>query len=159
VGSTCRRQTHPRALALSRCSVGPAHQHRSPFARPLNLTRGACLSDPSSPNRPRSPPWRRPRPRDFRQRPHTPKPFMDPPSLTRPPRSVAPSAEHPRPLSRSAHVPRKFHRRSPWSRARSVVAVEPSSCLLPRKAPPYQPQPRTPLNSSPSPLVRLVRAH
>jgi hypothetical protein len=67
---------HARSLSLFR---GPRSSAQKPVRSPVpSLTRGARLSDPSSPNRPRSLPWTCPRPRDFWPRPHTPEPFLDP---------------------------------------------------------------------------------
>jgi hypothetical protein len=60
---------------FSRCLAGPAHRPGSPFTRPLSLTRGFHLSDPSLPNRPRTTHaslWT-PRPR------RTPRPRPSPP--------------------------------------------------------------------------------
>jgi hypothetical protein len=74
--STPNPSAHACPLSLIRGSRSSAQKPvRSPAP---SLTLGARLSDPSPPNRPRSPPWTRPRPRDFWPRPHAPEPFLDP---------------------------------------------------------------------------------
>jgi hypothetical protein len=78
VGPTCQRQSPPRTRAFSRCPTGPARQLRCPFARPLSLFHGPRVSEPSTPNRTRSPPWTRTCPRVSRPRPHAPEPFFEP---------------------------------------------------------------------------------
>jgi hypothetical protein len=83
VGPICRRQTPLRAHAFSRCPVGPARQHRSPFTHPFSLTRGSRRSESSPPNCPRFSPWTRPRPGISRPRPTRPSLFWSPPTLTR----------------------------------------------------------------------------
>jgi hypothetical protein len=88
VGLTCRHQNPPCARTFSRCPAGPACQPGRPFARPLSLTRGSCLSDSSSSNCSRTThasPWT-PRPqRTLRPRPVPTPAFSSCPVPTRPP--------------------------------------------------------------------------
>jgi hypothetical protein len=78
VGPTCWCGSPTRTHTFSRCPTGPARQPGHPFARPLSLTRGSHLSNPSLPNRPRMSrvsSWT-PRPRRTpRSRPSPPRPF------------------------------------------------------------------------------------
>jgi hypothetical protein len=61
----------------------------------------------------------------------TPTPFKLPnaPLALLPPHSCTRSPQH---SPRTTRTPRELCRHSPWSCARSAVAVEPSPCLLPR---------------------------
>jgi hypothetical protein len=66
-----------RACPLS-LICGSRSSSQKPVRSPApSLIHGARLSDPSYPNRPRSPPWTRPRPHDFWPRPHASEPFLD----------------------------------------------------------------------------------
>jgi hypothetical protein len=71
-------------ISSTRCLVGPTRQLGRPFARPLSLTRGSRLSDPSLLNRPcmtHASLWT-PRPRRTpRSRPSPPWPFSSCPVL------------------------------------------------------------------------------
>jgi hypothetical protein len=86
-----------------RCPVGPTRQLGRPFARPLSLTRGSRLSDPSLPNRPcttHASLWT-PRPRRTpRPRPSPPWPFSSCPVLHSLP---FPSLAHSQPSALASH--------------------------------------------------------
>jgi hypothetical protein len=117
---------HARSLSLF---CGPRSSAQKPVRSPVpSLTHGVCLSDPSPPNCLCSAPWTRTGPRDFRPRPHVPEPFLDHTLV----HSPSPAQLRPQPstlaLSLTLRVPREFHRRTPWSHARSAVVVEPSLC-------------------------------
>jgi hypothetical protein len=103
VGSTYRRQFSPHTRACSLCPAGPACQPSRLFARPLSLTHGSCLSDPSLLNRPhttRASPWT-PRPRHMpRSHPSPPRPFSSCPV----PHSLSsPSLAHSQPSALASH--------------------------------------------------------
>jgi hypothetical protein len=152
---------------FSHCPVGLARQPGLPFARPLSLTHGSRLSDPSPPNCPRTTHaslWT-PRPR------RTPRPRTSPPwpfsSCTVPSHPPLPSLAHSQPSALASHrahtqgapPPLAMASRPFYGRRRAIAmfVASISSALSPatRNTPQFAPSP----SSSPGPRCAPAVVH